>query len=374
MKTASMTWNETEHWIGEGADANLDADLVLYFAAPAALAKAKPWQELARRFPRAHVVGCTTGGEISADEVLDDSVVAVAISFDAARVAVAQRQVGENSESAGLWLAGALEHDGLKGVLVFSDGTLVNGSALVRGLRAGLPETVPITGGLAGDGAAFQQTRVGVDGEPTPGTIVALGLYGEGLDIRHGSFGGWEPFGPQRLVTRSWSNILYELDGQPALDLYRRYLGEEADQLPGSALLYPLRIRETASSETDVVRTVVGIDEGSRAMVFAGDVPKGYVAQLMRGNFDHLIAGAGTAAEQTGVSGGQGLAILISCIGRKLLLGPRINQEVEAVIDALGGGVDTIGFYSYGEISPHGFTKTCELHNQTMTITVIREV
>lgn len=373
MKTTALKWKDASGWSHSTDPVDSDAQLVLYFAAPAALQPAAPWRELARRFPNAHVVGCTTGGEISGDEVLDDSVVAVAIRFDTARVAVAQRRVGDDSEAAGRWLAGALDHDGLKGVLVMSDGTQVNGSALVRGLRGSLPESVAITGGLAGDGAAFVQTRVGLNEEPTPGTIVIVGLYGEGLDVRHGSFGGWEPFGPQRLVTRSWGNILYELDGQPALDLYRRYLGDEADQLPGSALLYPLRIREAADSETDVVRTVVGIDEGSRSMVFAGDVPKGYVAQLMRGNFDRLIAGAGTAAEQTGVSTGPGLAILISCIGRKLLLGPRISQEVEAVVEALGSSVETIGFYSYGEIAPHGFTKTCELHNQTMTITVIRE-
>ena len=374
MKTTALRWTKTDGWICSSDAIDSDVGLVLYFAAPAALNSATPWRELARRFPNAQVVGCSTGGEISGDEVLDDSVVAVAIWFDAAHVAVVQQQAGEDSEAAGRGLAGALDHDGLKGVMVLSDGTLVNGSAPVRGLRVSLPESVAITGGLAGDGAAFQQTRVGVNGEPTSGTIAVIGFYGEGLDIRHGSFGGWDSFGPQRLITRSWGNILYELDGQPALDLYRRYLGEEAEQLPGSALLYPLRIRETAASETDVVRTVVGIDEGSRAMVFAGDVPKGYVAQLMRGNFDRLIAGAGTAAEQTGVSDGPGLAILISCIGRKLLLGPRIAQEVEAVVEALGQGIEAVGFYSYGEISPHGFTKTCELHNQTMTITVIREV
>jgi len=181
-------------------------------------------------------------------------------------------------------------------------------------------------------------------------------------------------FGPEREITRAEANVLHELDGQPALDLYKRYLGEDAAGLPGSALLFPLRIYPADKPDEAIVRTVVGIDETARTMIFAGDMPKGYRAQLMRGNFDRLIQGAANAAEQAnGEHDGERVAILVSCIGRKLLLGQRIREEVEAVNDIFGGDAHLTGFYSYGEVSPHAVTGCAELHNQTMTITVLSE-
>ena len=110
-------------------------------------------------------------------------------------------------------------------------------------------------------------------------------------------------------------------------------------------------------------------------MIFAGDVPQDAVAQLMRGHFDRLIEGAAQAAlaAKSANGGSEHLAILVSCIGRKLLLGERIVEEVEAVTATLDEGTAITGFYSYGEISPHPESGRCELHNQTMTITVLSE-
>jgi hypothetical protein len=241
-------------------------------------------------------------------------------------------------------------------------------------LKSALADGVVLTGGLAGDGAAFQSTLVGADCAPRQGMVAAIGFYGAAIRIRHGSLGGWDPFGPERLITRSRENVLYELDGEPALDLYERYLGEEAKNLPGSALLFPLSICAAHDRETHLVRTVVGIDREEKAMIFAGDVPTGHSAQLMRGNFEHLVEAAAKAAGQAAAEGAGALAILISCIGRKLLLGTRIDEEVETACEVLGSTCKTIGFYSYGEICPHDFTTSCELHNQTMTITLIDEI
>jgi hypothetical protein len=209
---------------------------------------------------------------------------------------------------------------------------------------------------------------------PRPGQVAAIGFYGEAVTVGHGSSGGWDVFGPERHITRARENVLYELDGQPALDLYKRYLGEDAEQLPGSALLFPLRIYPADKPDHAVVRTVVGIDEAARTMTFAGDMPEGYRAQLMRGNFDRLIEGAASAAEQAlAAVADEQVAILVSCIGRKLLLGQRISEEVEAVRNVFGAGTHLSGFYSYGEVSPHEITGSAELHNQTMTITTIGE-
>ncbi|MBF0168608.1 MAG: FIST C-terminal domain-containing protein [Alphaproteobacteria bacterium] len=352
-----------------------DPQLVLYFAAPKVMDDGKRFAELKQRFPGSHLVGCSTGGEILGEEVLDGTIAITAVRFERGSINVCGHALteGESSLLAGKSLAEKLKQDGLKAVFVLSDGTKVNGSDLVEGIRSAVGDEVIITGGLAGDGADFKRTVVGCDCQPKEGMLAIIGFYGDALHIRHGSFGGWDRFGPERIITKSEANVLYELDNEPALDLYKRYLGDEATRLPASALLFPLSVRADASDKGDVVRTVVGIDEDKKSMIFAGDVQQGYSAQLMRGNFDHLVEGAQKAAEQAGGGNGPSLAILVSCIGRKLLLDQRIVEEVEAVAPVLGKEARLTGFYSYGEISPHGFTGKCELHNQTMTITLISE-
>lgn len=375
MQMKRELWTPNNGWQAMEQVLDGPAHLVLYFAAPGVMTDGTRLTEMRNRYPEAHVVGCTTGGEILGDAVYDGALVLAAVHFHQSQVRVVSQRIGgrQDSFAVGAALGTDLLAPDLRGVLVLSDGLGVNGSDLVRGLKNRLPPEVVLTGGLAGDGASFVSTLVGADSDPESGMVVAIGLYGQNLDIRHGSFAGWDPFGPERQITRSEDNVLYEIDGEPALDLYRRYLGDEARHLPGSALLFPLRICAPHDLGTDLIRTVVGIDEEHKAMIFAGDVPTGHMAQLMRGDFEHLIEGAGRAANQAG-TGGSALAILISCIGRKLLLGQRIDEEVEAVGRVLGPECRAIGFYSYGEISPHGATASCELHNQTMTITLIDEI
>jgi hypothetical protein len=259
-------------------------------------------------------------------------------------------------------------------VLVLSDGLHVNGSALVAGLTAGLPPTVSITGGLAADGDRFKTTLVIGAGRPQERIVAVAGLYGEGLVIGYGSLGGWDPFGPERLITRANENVLYELDGQSALGVYKRYLGEHAAALPASGLLFPLSLRSDEQSG-GVVRTILAVDEASQSLTFAGSVPEGSYARLMKANFDRLIDGAAGAARASRVplSNEAELALLISCVGRKLLLRQRTEEEVESVGEVLGRRPVLTGFYSYGEISPSTPSARCELHNQTMTITTLTE-
>jgi hypothetical protein len=221
----------------------------------------------------------------------------------------------------------------------------------------------------------MQCTRVGHDAMPEQDRVVAIGLYGKHLRVGYGSLGGWEAFGPERFVTRSVNNVLYELDGQSALALYKRYLGEHAAGLPATGLLFPLAVR-LKGGRTSLVRTILGIDESAQSITFAGDIPQGSYARLMRANFDRLIDGAMVAARdclrQADASEPE-LALLISCVGRKLLLGQRIEEEVEGVRRVLGASAVLAGFYSYGEICPHLGEPRGELHNQTMTITTLAE-
>jgi hypothetical protein len=389
MRIEQRLWTAAG-WNQEGNGSRHDvsaAQLVLVFGAPSVLSRPGLLAEIQQRHCSALLFGCSTAGEIRGTHVVDDAMVVTAVQFAGTRLASARVVLSDcedNSYLAGERLAAALplelpagaQAEPLRHVFVLSDGLHVNGSDLVRGLTACLPAAVTVTGGLAGDGARFGSTLVVHAGHAESGTVAALGFYGAGLRIGFGSLGGWDPFGPERLITRSHGNVLYEFDGQSALGLYKQYLGAHADQLPASGLLFPLSLR-TKAGEAPVVRTILAVDEATQSLTFAGDIPEGAYARLMKANFDRLIDGATDAARTSqGAVGGAAaeLAILISCVGRKLLLKQRVEEEVEGVREVLGPGAALAGFYSYGEISPFKPGARCELHNQTMTITTFSEV
>jgi hypothetical protein len=373
MRASQALWTAQQGWTGKSEG---KTDLLLAFGGTAAITNKRMWDDVLRRHQGAIVLGCSTGGEIHGSDVLDESLSLTSLSFDRTRLKSAEASVGNAGDSfeAGKKIGKQLAAADLKTIFVLSDGTRVNGSELIRGVRAHAGNKVVITGGLAGDGPRFGTTYVGLNDAPAPGRVAAVGFYGDAIAVGHGSAGGWDVFGPERQITRSKGNVLYELNGKPALDLYKHYLGDDAKGLPGSALLFPLKVFPPDRPHEALTRTIVAVDEQERAMTFAGDMPQGHCAQLMRGNFDRLVEGAADAAHQAVLPfPGDRVAVLVSCIGRKLLLGQRICEEVEAVKDVFGDGTALTGFYSYGEVSPHAATDCAELHNQTMTITVFGE-
>lgn len=328
-------------------------------------------------FPQSLVAGCSTAGEIFDGELREGGVSLALVRFDSSRIKAASARVAKGSDSyeAARAIAGELQADDLKAVFVLSDGLSVNGSELARGFNAVFGAGVVVTGGLAADGARFQHTWTLIDGAPREHQVVAVGLYGGNVRVRHGSKGGWDIFGPDRRVTRSQGNVLYELDGRPALELYKQYLGDKAGELPAAGLLFPLALRDDKGRGERVVRTILAVDEAEQSITFAGDIPLGSMTTLMRANFDRLITGAAEAGEMAGLdvaAEGEALSIAISCVGRRLVLGERTEEEIEATLDVLPPGTRQIGFYSYGELSPLT-SGACDLHNQTMTLTVIHE-
>ena len=354
-----------------------EAGLALVFGSNDLLKDERLIKEIRSAYPKAILTGCSTAGEIFGTQVLDDSLSVTAVQFESSAVKASMVQVGTalDSYQAGKELAGTIPHQNLVHVFVLSDGLNVNGSELVAGLTDNLPEHLNVTGGLSGDGDRFENTVVLWNDVAQSNTVVLVGLYGDRLNAGYGSLGGWDPFGPERLITRSEGNILYELDGQSALGLYKEYLGDHAEELPGSGLLFPLSLR-TEDKELGVVRTILAVDEDEKSMTFAGDVPEGSYAQLMKANFNRLIDGAIDAARTSYWAVGSSspeFSILISCVGRKMVLKQRVEEEVEGVRDILGDGTVLTGFYSYGEISPFTPGAACELHNQTMTITTFSE-
>lgn len=358
-------------------DCSLDSPstLVLVFGSLDPDATGVALRVLCDAYPAAVIAGCSTAGEILDRAVADGGLVAAVARFEATALRLAAAPVAGPGASfaTGQYLARELVGPGLRAAFVLSDGLHVNGSELVNGLNALLPSDVTVTGGMAGDGPRFERTWVLTRDGARERFVAAVGFYGDMVEVGHGSEGGWDIFGPERRITRSEGNVLYELDGRPALDLYREYLGDLADGLPATALLFPLALRGV-NSEHQVVRTVLSVDPAARTLTFAGDMPEGALAQLMKANPDRLIDGAARAASsaRSRHEGEPALSIAVSCVGRRLVLGDRTDDELDAVLDGLPADVRQVGFYSYGEFSPHG-GGYCDLHNQTMTLTTIRE-
>jgi hypothetical protein len=354
-----------------------DAQLVLCFASKNILSQEGIYEKVREKFPNAQVALCSTAGEIFHDHVQDDSVVAAVLKFEKTTIELAEVNISDfdNSFDAATALVKKLPRQDLTYILVLSDGAMVNGSELVKGLNYAVENRILITGGLAGDGTSFNDTLVGLNGPPAQGKIVAIGFYGNHIVVTHGSEGGWQSFGLEKIVTSSSGNKLFEVDNRNALDIYKKYLGAEAENLPSSALLFPLSVTVPGTSHP-VVRTILSIGQEDNSMTFAGDIPKGSKIRFMKANFDLITAAAAVAAQNAMLKQAEkpGFSLLVSCVGRKLILGRRTEEEVEVVLESLGDKTPVAGFYSYGEISPFNEGGNCQLHNQTMTITSFYEL
>ena len=368
-------WTETSDWKTPLAE-NLGntANLVVCFMSPELEHPDVLLQNIRNAYPNASLVGCTTAGEIYKEGLYDKSVSLTAIAFESSHVKVASTRVegeDDSSEGTGNKLAQKLPLEELVGVLVLSDGTSVNGSGLLRGFRQHIPNHIDLMGGLAADGSNFNETKIVVDDSLLAGHVTAVGFYGSKLHITGAAGGGWRPFGPQRVVTRAQGNVLYELDGEPALDLYKHYLGDEAADLPGTGLLFPLTVYPPGAPGKSVVRTLLAIDEEEKSMTFAGDITENWHVHLLRASIDNLVTGAEEAAllqpKETQ------LTFLFSCVGRRLMMGQRTEDEIEGVLDILPNDCPNAGFYSYGEIWSGDHKSANGLHNQTMTIMGLTE-
>lgn len=348
--------------------------VILAFASTETLQSSLP-NDLLNQMRDADVLFCSTSGHFNDHHITDEGICLTALSFSKTKLKFALSEIenAQQSESVGRKLANDISGLHLKQVLVFSDGLLVNGTALANGLTSVLGNKVVISGGLAGDGSRFKTTLIGLNALPKSGQVAVVGFYGESLQTAAASMGGWDAFGPTRIITKSDANVLWELDNKPALHVYKEYLGKHAAKLPASALLFPLSV-SVGHANHKVVRTILSIDEHTGAMTFAGDLPLGSEVQLMKSNIDSLVAGAEGAAERCGLSGPAEFALLVSCVGRRLVMGQRTEEEIEAVQSASKSPHCQItGFYSYGELSPQGKFEKCDLHNQTMTVTMFRE-
>ncbi len=380
MRVQRFSWNPSAGWIDPLPSApETLAQLVLSFG-PVDTPPAAWFDEVRALWPSAQHVYASGGGQIT-ESALDDEVTVVSVlEFEHATVHTVSRSgvtmagSAEMGEDIGRSLADIPD---LRHVLIFAEGLTMNGDAFVNALTNALPASVSVSGGLASNGLALSRTVVGLDTMPEVGNVVAVALAGTSLSIGTGSVGGWDLFGPERVVTRSDTAVVYELDGENALEVYKRYLGNFASELPGVALLFPLEVRQVAGGPV-AVRSILAVDEALGALRFAGDIPQGSRVRLMRASTDKLVDGASSAARLARGdedSAAPSFTLCISCIGRRAVMRSRSEEELEEVVLA-SAGAQVVGFYSNGEIAPPSDGRThskAMLHNQTMTVTSIGE-
>lgn len=354
----------------------LKEPLVLVFADRYLLESNDIFEQVRELYPDGHLVFGSTSGEIMETNVYEESITLTAIEFEKVSFSIVSENVSDfvDIEKMGLAISNKFDKERLNHMFIVSDGSFVNGSGLIEGLESAEGFKASITGGLCGDGARFEKTLTSYNETPKQGEVIAIGFYGSELEVSYANFGGWTPFGPERTITKSAGNVLFEIDSKPALDLYKKYLGEKADELPQAALLYPLTVQQNDESEP-LVRTILNIDEAENSMILAGDVPMNSKVQLMMSTVDDIAEGAFSAAKlaMRDRKKKPELAILVSCVGRKLVLDQRTEDEIEEVADVIGSQAKIAGFYSYGEMAPFAGKNKCQLHNQTMTLTLLSE-
>ncbi|WP_237275403.1 FIST signal transduction protein [Tenacibaculum ovolyticum] len=381
MKTVQLKRKNNSDWKYLSEEIKLKEPLVLVFGNRFLLESETIYEEIKTIFKDGHIVFGSSCGDISSESIDENTITITAIEFEKSNFVIKTTNFLDlsldskiDSFLVGKELINQFSEEGLKHVFIISEGSFINGSQLTKGMNSATNDNLLITGALCGDDARFEKTISSYNENPKPGEIVAIGLYGESLEVTFSINGGWTPFGPERIVTKSKGNILYELDNLLALDLYKKYLGENSKELPGAALLYPLKVKST-NDEQSIVRTILNINEEDNSMILAGDIFENSKVQLMMTNVDNIV----NAAEIAAINANElrknkpQLAILVSCIGRKLVLDQRVEEEVEEVIEVIGNQTTFCGFYSYGEIAPFNGENNCQLHNQTMTVTLISE-
>lgn len=377
MKIVQAFKKENAPWVYLTDRMMLKNPLVLVFANRLLLEDESFLTDIKKEFAYEHIIYGSTSGEIADTNVLDNAVTVTAVEFEKSSFVIKTGNIldyGKDAVALGKMLYSSLPNENLKHLFVLSEGSFINGSALINGLEETIDPEVSITGGMCGDDAKFEKTLASYNENPKEGEVVLIGFYGSELEISFASYGGWQPFGPERIITRSEGNILYEIDGQPALELYTKYLGDKANKLPQASLLYPLNVTPPGKNDA-LVRTILTIDNENQSMILAGDVPLHSRVQLMMASVDGIADGANLAAQYAMKNRKTipDLAILISCVGRKLVMDQRVEEELEEVKSVLGSKTVLTGFYSYGEMAPFFGSTICQLHNQTMTLTLVSE-
>lgn len=352
-----------------------DPDLVLLFCAAEYDAREVIAGLYERFAARARIFGCSSCAEINSEEAITGSVTAMGILLGEVEATIVHARDGANDSAAvGRALGEALAQLRPGLVLLLVDGIVLNSTPVLEGMQSILGEHVPIAGGVAADALTFTRTEEYVDREVMTGAAVALALSGP-LRIETVVAGGWQAIGDSRVITRAeGSKTIVELDGEPALDVYRRYLGTFGRDLDNAGLEFPIGViaqpGDESLAEEAFIRAVQGAASDGHGVRVSGDIVEGATVRMMRASGDELIASATRGVDAAARTLREpALALFFDCAGRKVVLGTRYQEELASVFAGLPAALPKIGFYTYGELAPR--TGKTIHHDETFTAVLV---
>ncbi len=356
--------------------------LVIAFAS-AEIDPAEALAGLRAGLPEARIVGCSSYAEINSREALSGSLTAMGLCFpEGIEFQTFAHTTGADPFEAGVSFAREVASFDPNLLILFPDGLAYNSTRLLLGIQSVLGQRFPIIGGIAADDARFERTYQFHDDRCLTAAVVGVALKGR-VEVVTAARCGWRPVGATRTATKVVDgNVLLELDGQPALSLYRQFLGERWAEMPSVGVEFPVGIvgggelgsqRMDGDGEILLLRAIKAIDEEQQAIVFGGDLPEGARVRMSRATKDDVIAGANEAGDEVAARMPEpSFALVFDCMARKVALGPRYKEEVHHTFARLGAELPKVGFHTFGELSPvSGVTMH---HDETFTIALIRAI
>ncbi|MBW4515503.1 MAG: FIST C-terminal domain-containing protein [Timaviella obliquedivisa GSE-PSE-MK23-08B] len=330
-------------------------------------------------FPEIELIGGTTDGELSSVLGFEqDSLTLMVFCSDNITISAGiGRGVSKDpiaASEAAVQQAIAAHQEELQFCIALPESLTTSGVLMLDSLKQALGEQVPIFGGLTADQWRSQQTYQFFKTEVCSDAVTVL-LFSGAILFSHGIASGWHPIGNSGRVTKAENNVVYEIDDQPALAFYHRYLGA----LPPSSE-YPLALFD-ADSDRHYMRAPTGIyDPSIGSITFFGDVPVQSTVQITEATHDEILS----ASQQSTMQAlenypGQApaAALFFSCASRRQILGSRTKEEYEQAQSCLTQSLPQLlpscGFYTNGEIAPLQQKGAAHYHNETFITLLLGE-
>jgi len=333
--------------------------------------------------PQAEFVACSTAGEFTERGLTRGGLALLLLASDEMLVHVRKAtEVRQDPARAASELcrdfAGLAQTAGARGwsastSMMLVDGLNGAGEELVGRVLEASRSTQRVVGGAAGDDGAFKATHVGAGGESFTDAATAVHAFSPrawGVGVDH----GLRPTTDRMRVTRAEKNVVYEIDGRPAFDVYREHAGKRGVELsPESAGSFLIGNELGIYFFEKLHRARAPLSVGSDgSLTCAGEIPQGSSVCILDGEPEAMLAAARRAAEEArkGLDSGEAAAVIVfDCVCRGMILDGRFDQEIEAV-KSVFPGVPVLGFLTYGEIAR--FKGHMDgWHNTTAVVTAI---
>jgi len=321
------------------------------------------------------IFGSTTVGEIYADKELgihekEESIVCMLLDINPSAISLKLLQVeDEHYYRAGERVASwAKQQFSNPTIITVTSGLAFDNDAYTQGIVGSGIEYV--FGGAAGDDLILKDTFIFSKDNFSNHGVIALAIDKDKIDIVGARAFGWTGMGKERIVTKAHKNIVYKIDGKPALDFYKQYLNISNEDMPQVGIEYPLEV--IMRNGQVVYRAVLEINEDDGSLIFAGHVEEKSRVRLSAAKGKVIIEHVDKSIKDCLSKSGNfkpDIALVFPCCSRKQVLGDLTIQEIEAVYN--NTEVPLIGFFAYGEIGafPGGYS----FHNETFVTALLKD-